>query len=210
MDKKIIAVGSKRGPKLDAIHEALDTFAQRLAPDVQFEVIGFDVESGVAHTPLSSAESMRGARQRAEALVRMAAAKRESYLYYVGLEGGLDVIGGNGSPIGASELASGNPERRVFLESWAYVTDGSRGYFGRSGAVELPEALAVEVVDKQVELAEAIDHFAGKSGIRDGGGAWGILSGGLITRREAFRLALIAAFAPFYNANSYQAARAAH
>jgi non-canonical (house-cleaning) NTP pyrophosphatase len=98
MDKKVIAVGSKRGPKLDAIHEALDTFAQRLAPDAQFEVISFDVESGVAHTPLSSAESMRGARQRAEALVRMAAAKRESYLYYVGLEGGLDVIGGSESP----------------------------------------------------------------------------------------------------------------
>ena len=90
------------------------------------------------------------------------------------------------------------------------MTNGSRGYFGRSGAVELPEALAVEVVDNQVELAEAIDRFAGKSGIRDSGGAWGILSGGLITRREAFRLALIAAFAPFYNADSYQAARAAH
>lgn len=210
MAKSLIAVGSKRGPKLDAMHEALDTFARFLAPEVQFEVIGFEVESGVGHTPLSSPESMRGARHRAESLVHMAAAKRESYLYYVGLEGGLEVMEGS-HPKTAASSPSANPtfERRVFLESWAYVTDGSRGYFGRSGAVELPEALAVEVVGNHAELADAIDRFAGQNGVRDSGGAWGILSGGLISRREAFRIALIAAFAPFYNPGCYPVATAA-
>jgi len=42
-------------------------------------------------------------------------------------------------------------------------------------------------------------------GIRDAQGAWGVLSGDLISRQEAFRVAVIAAFAPFYNARMYRA-----
>ncbi len=200
----LIAVGTTRGPKLDAVHEVLQQLSLLLNADSPFEVCAFEVDSGVRHTPLSSAESMRGARQRAEALTLMAAKKGESYQYFVGLEGGLEVIESND----AQEEFPGN-SRRVFLESWAYVTNGTRGHFGRSGAIELPEALGLEVLDHGVELAWAIDKFAGEAGIRDGQGAWGILSGNLIGRREAFRIALVAAFAPFYNASMFQTARAA-
>jgi inosine/xanthosine triphosphatase len=205
MAQQIIAVGSTRGPKLDAVRDALKEFACLLAPDDQFEVMGFDVDSGVRHTPLSSADSMRGAQQRAHALLSMAATtQHRKYSYYVGLEGGLEVLS---SPEPQSNPPS--PGRRVLLESWAYVTDGSRGHFGRSGGIELPEALAQEVLDGGVELAVAIDKFSGSAGIRDGQGAWGVLSGNLITRREAFRVALVAAFAPFYNAALFHRARAA-
>ncbi len=99
--------------------------------------------------------------------------------------------------------------RRVFLESWAYVTDGVRGHYGRSGGIELPEALALEVLENGVELSLAIDKFAGAVGIRDAQGAWGVLSSNFITRQEAFRVAVIAAFAPFYNERMYRAAAAA-
>jgi inosine/xanthosine triphosphatase len=204
MARQIIAVGSTRGPKLDAVRDALKEFASLLAPDGQFEVMGFDVDSGVRHTPLSSADSMRGAQQRAHALMGMSAKQHETYSYYVGLEGGLEVLP-SPEPQGTPKF----PGRRVLLESWAYVTDGSRGHFGRSGGIELPEALAREVLDGGVELAAAIDNFSGRAGIRDGQGAWGVLSGNLITRREAFRVALVAAFAPFYNAALFQRARAA-
>jgi non-canonical (house-cleaning) NTP pyrophosphatase len=149
---------------------------------------------------------MLGARQRADALLRMAKEKGESFRYYVGLEGGLEILE-RGAPIGS---AVAEDSRRAFLESWAYVSDGSRGYFGRSGGIELPEALAYEVLDREVELAAAIDNFAGMAGIRDGQGAWGILSRDLITRREAFRIALVAAFAPFYNGKLFRSAQAAH
>jgi len=101
-------------------------------------------------------------------------------------------------------LAQGS-RRRVLLESWAYVTDGARGHYGRSGGIELPEALAREVLENGTELAAAIDRFAGMVGIRDAQGAWGVLSGDLISRQEAFRVAVIAAFAPFYNARMYRA-----
>jgi inosine/xanthosine triphosphatase len=205
MNKSLIAVGSTRGPKLDAVRDALKLCADHLNPDTQFEVMGFAVNSGVGHTPLCSAESMQGARQRTEALIQMASWKDDSFHYFVGLEGGLEVMESSGKDTDSE----GNRDRRVFLESWAYVSDGLRGHFGRSGGIELPPALAHEVLDKGVELAAAIDKFAGMAGIRDNQGAWGVLSNNLITRREAFRVALVAAFAPFYNAKLFRVARAA-
>ena len=187
----IIAVGSTRKPKLAAVREAVDGMLDLLLAGTSIEIVGVEVESGVNHTPLSRGESMRGARQRAEALKIIAREEGQPWNYFVGLEGGLDSVMEDG-------------ERRVFLESWAYVSDGSRGHFGRSGGVELPLALAEEVFVQGIELAIAIDQFAGEVGIRDARGAWGVLSANKITRQEAFRVALIAAFAPFFNANAYR------
>jgi inosine/xanthosine triphosphatase len=196
MRKIIIVVGSTRRPKLGAVSEALEIIGPLLAPEAEIEVTGRDVESGVGHTPASREELMRGARQRAEALVNLAKESGEAASYFVGLEGGLEISQENGM-------------RRVFLESWAYVSNGQSGYFGRSGGVELPEALAHEVLEGGTELSEAIDRFAGEVGIRDAQGAWGVLSANQITRQEAFRVAIIAAFAPFYNAKMYRRAEAA-
>jgi len=191
-----IAAGSTRRPKLNAVREAAELFRCHFSVDTTVEVHGFEVESGVSHTPLSRVELMQGARQRAEALASRLSATAEAANFYVGLEGGLDVVEEQG-------------RRRVFLESWAYVTDGDRGHFGCSGSIEIPEALAEEVVARGAELSAAIDHFAGQVGIRDAQGAWGVLSKDLISRQESFRVAVVAAFAPFYNQKLYQAAKTA-
>jgi inosine/xanthosine triphosphatase len=197
MNKVIrIAVGSTRKPKLAAVQEALAQFGTLLAPETQIEVLGIEADSGVSHTPVSREELMRGARQRVQALTRLGREKGENWDYLVGMEGGFDVIKENGS-------------RRVFLESWAYVSNGREGYYGRSGGVEVPAALAREVLENGVELSAAIDRFAGAVGIRDAQGAWGVLSADLISRSEAFRVAVLAAFAPFYNIKMYREAAAA-
>ncbi len=211
MNKITIAVGSKRGPKLNAVTEALETFSAALAPDAQFEVVGVEVESGVGHTPASRDELMRGARQRAEALVEMARQSGAAWQYFVGLEGGLDIVheGASADETLRHSRLQQNGHRRVFLESWAHVSDGARGHYGRSGSIEIPEALAREVLENGVELAVAIDRFAGAVGIRDAQGAWGVLSSNFITRQEAFRVAVLAAFAPFYNEKMYRTATAA-
>ena len=211
MNKLILAVGSKRGPKLSAVTEALGAFWSVLAPNTQFEVVGVEVESGVGHTPASREELMRGARQRAEALLQLARKNGDAWRYFVGLEGGLDVVqeGASAEEMQWRTALKQYGRRRVFLESWAYVTDGVRGHYGRSGGIELPQALAHEVLENGVELSVAIDKFAGAVGIRDAQGAWGVLSNNFITRQEAFRVAVIAAFAPFYNEKMYRAAAAA-
>ncbi len=207
MKKIIIAVGSKRGPKLNAVTEALESFSSALDHDAGFEVVGAEVESGVSHTPASRDELMRGARQRAEALQEIALQQGAAWQYFVGLEGGLDVVR-EGASTDEMLRHSGmrqNGQRRVFLESWAYVSDGKQGHYGRSGGIEIPEALAHEVLENGVELSAAIDRFAGAVGIRDAQGAWGVLSNNFISRQEAFRVAVIAAFAPFYNSRMYRA-----
>ena len=192
----VIAVGTTRKPKLAAVEEALSHIADVFAPGQHIEVIGLEVESGVTHTPTSREELMRGARQRAESLQEIAKLRNERWNFFVGLEGGLEVIAENG-------------ERRVFLESWAYVSDGTTGHFGRSGAIELPQTLAEEVLVRGTELSVAIDEFAGAVGIRDTRGAWGVLSANKISRQESFRVALMAAFAPFYNRSMYRKSAAA-
>jgi non-canonical (house-cleaning) NTP pyrophosphatase len=58
-------------------------------------------------------------------------------------------------------------------------------------------------VEDGVELAEAIDEFAGERDIRDAQGTWGILTRNVITRQDAFRIAVINAFAPFFNGAIY-------
>ncbi len=192
MQKILVAVGSTRRPKLNAVWEGLTVFGPQLDPNAQFEIVGVEVESGVGHTPTTRAELMAGARQRAETLVHMGRRSNAGWRYFVGLEGGLDVMQENG-------------ERLVFLENWAYVTDGAgRSAFGQSGSILIPAPLAVEVLDRGAELAAAIDAYAGGQAIRDAQGAWGVLTRNLITRQDAFRIAVINAFAPFFNAAIYR------
>jgi inosine/xanthosine triphosphatase len=195
MKKVYIAVGSTRRPKLNAVWEAISVVGPTLDGDAQFEVVGVEVESGVRPTPLSRDEIMAGARQRAETLLGKARQQGEPWSYFVGLEGGLDVL---------PEQSPGSG-RLVFLVSWAYVCDLSgRGAFGQAGGIPLPDALAASVVDQGTDLSEAIDAFAGAQGIRNAQGAWGVLSSNLITRQDAFRTAVVSAFAPFFNAGLYR------
>jgi inosine/xanthosine triphosphatase len=191
MQTIIVALGSTRPLKLRAVSEALESFGAALEPDASFDVAGVEVSSGVSHTPLSRAELMAGARNRAATLVARARERGEAWRYFVGLEGGLDVVQENG-------------RRIAFLESWAFVADtDGRESWGHAGGVPLPQALAADVLDRGVELAAAIDAFAGEQGIRDVQGAWGILTRNLITRQDVLRTAVINAFAPFFNAALY-------
>jgi non-canonical (house-cleaning) NTP pyrophosphatase len=178
---------------LNAVTDALALFGKQLDADAIFEIVGVEVSSGVGHTPLSRAELMNGARDRAEALRAISEETSAPWEFFVGLEGGFDVVRDRG-------------DRLAFLESWAYVLDrNGHGYFGRSGAVLVPEPLARAVVDEGIELGVAVDQFAGGRGIRDAQGAWGVLTRDLVTRQDAFQVALIGAFAPFYNAAAFRA-----
>jgi non-canonical (house-cleaning) NTP pyrophosphatase len=191
MSTLIVAVGSLSRPKLEAAKDALRELAPRLAPGATYIVVGLDVPSGVAATPRSREEVMAGARNRALALLERARARQEPWSYCAGLEAGLDAILENG-------------RREVFLVSWAYVCDlEGRGYFGQAGGVAVPQALAASVLNHGEDLSVAIEAFSGRSGVRDSEGAWGVLTGNLLTRRDAFRIALLHAFAPFANAALY-------
>jgi non-canonical (house-cleaning) NTP pyrophosphatase len=108
--------------------------------------------------------------------------------YCVGLEGGLNAI----------DL----PDGKLFaLHTWAAVTDGIEWGYGAGGAVSIPRQVATRVLAGE-ELGDVVDGLVGEP-TRGTRGAWGVLTRDLVGRRDAFRLAVLAAFAPFYNRAAY-------
>jgi non-canonical (house-cleaning) NTP pyrophosphatase len=87
-----VAVGSQRRPKLNAVKEAALAIATLMGDGVVLEVVGYEVESGVSHTPTSREELMQGARQRADALQEILRSRGTTASFYISVEGGLDGV----------------------------------------------------------------------------------------------------------------------
>ena len=187
----IIVVGSTRGPKVEALRRVLGGLARVDRGFEGAEIVPFDASFAAPPMPLSMEEMLEGARGRAQLALESLAASGRRADYAVGLEGGID-------------LRRTAPSSRGFLMSWAYVTDGKRGAHGCGGAVEVPPGLLESVVDRGIELAEAMDALSGERGVRDRQGAWGVLTRGLVDRTASFEFALLNAFAPFYNTETYR------
>lgn len=188
-----IAVGSTREPKVEAVKEAWKVFASKLVPDSDEKVVfvNYDVSAAAPRMALSVQDLMKGASARVESLILQLKRERAEADFYVGLEGGFSVVDSQG------------PRRQVFLESWAYVSDGHHGCYGHGGGIYVPSAIADPVIDRNVDLGIVIDRFSQKKGVASHQGTWGILTADILTRKQSFIIALIAAFAPFYNPKAY-------
>ena len=158
-------------------------------------VVARQVETGVPPMPLTDWQLMQGARERAFAVRESLKNRRLEADVYVGLEGGFHSISVDG-------------EWHTFLRGWAYATDGgSKSAFGAAPSITVPPQIVKNVVQGRRELGLVIDEVAGARDVRSRQGAWGILSRDLVTRSMSFELALIAAFAPFYNSKLYDVDR---
>jgi inosine/xanthosine triphosphatase len=153
-------------------------------------VIARAVETNVPAMPLTDWQLMEGARERALAVRDLLQHQRLEADLYVGLEGGFHSISIEG-------------EWHTFLRGWAFATDGENGTFGAAPSISVPDSIAKRVIEGRRELGLVIDEVSGRRDVRSRQGAWGILSRDLVTRSMSFELALVAAFAPFYNAELY-------
>ena len=153
-------------------------------------VVARRVETSVPAMPLTDWQLMQGARERALAARDSLQSRRLEADIYVGLEGGFHSVSIEG-------------EWHTFLRGWAYATDGDRGAFGAAPSISVPHHIVKGVVEGRRELGMVIDEVAGGRDIRSKQGAWGVLSRDLVTRSMSFEIALIAAFAPFYNPKLY-------
>ena len=188
-----VAVASTREPKVEAVKEAWEVFAAKILEDSDESVnfLAYDVSNGVPAMSLNVCDLMAGARGRVENLILQLKREKVEADFYIGLEGGFNVVDSQG------------PRRQVFLGSWAYVSDGYHGFFGHSGGVAVPARLADPVIDREIELGIIIDRFCEQKNVRSSQGTWGILTRDILTRKHSFVIALIAAFAPFYNREAY-------
>ena len=153
-------------------------------------VLARRVETSAPAMPINDWELMQGARERALAVRDLLLKQRRDAEIYVGLEGGFHSISIEG-------------EWHIFLRGWAYATDGKKGAFGATPSISVPASLAKKVIEGKRELGLVIDEVAGIADVRSRQGAWGILSRDLVTRSMSFEVALVAAFAPFYNPAMY-------
>ena len=185
-----IALATTRASKVSAVHAAVTRIGEIDSGWRSAEIIPLAVETDSPAMPLSDEELMLGAKSRVEALKNLLHREDKAAQFYVGLEGGFHTI----------ELVN---QKHTFLRGWAFVTDGSRESFGASPSITVPHPIVKRVVEETRELGDVIDEVAGQSDVRSRQGSWGIFSRDLLTRSMSFELALIAAFAPFYNKKLY-------
>lgn len=188
-----VAVGSSRGTLMEAVKEAWNIFSCNLLSDQSepTEFIGYDVQRGSSNVPQSNQELMAGAQTQVENLILQLKREKADADFYIGLESGFSVVDSRG------------PRRLVFLESWAYVSDGHRGRFGHGGGVPVPAGIADPVLDRGSELGIVADRFRNEKGLKTGQGPWGTLTRDILTQQHSSVIALIGAFAPFYNPEAY-------
>jgi inosine/xanthosine triphosphatase len=188
---KTIALGSDRAAKIMAVRASVARVATIDPAWANANVVARRVEVNVPSMPLTDWQLMQGARERAFAAQESLQARHLHADIYVGLEGGFHSISIEG-------------EWHTFLRGWAYATDGGeKGAFGATPSITVPPDIVKSVVEGRKELGVVIDEVTGGRDIRSKQGAWGVLSRDLVTRSLSFELALIAAFAPFYNPKLY-------
>jgi inosine/xanthosine triphosphatase len=181
----LVLVGSTRPAKVEGVRDAIAAISQRDARFASAELVPRDLTTVAPRMPMSIEEIVEGARTRARAL-REGVGSSDRVTYAVGVEGGL-------AQLPATDLWT--------LQTWVVISDGDRWSYGGGPSLQLPARVAGRVLSGE-ELGDVVDDLAARS-VRGTQGAWGVLTLDLIDRRDAFRLAALAAFAPFYNADAW-------
>jgi inosine/xanthosine triphosphatase len=164
-----IAIGSQNPAKVKAVQSAFEQMGYTI------KVSGFDAPSGVSNQPISDAETMQGALNRAKYVMT-----KGSFDYGIGLEGGVEE-----TPYG------------MFLCNFGAVVHSS-GAMNIGGGVRilLPQSIADDI-HLGKELGDVMDEWVGRHGISKKEGAIGIFTKGHIDRSDMFRDTTICAFSKF-------------
>jgi inosine/xanthosine triphosphatase len=184
----LIGIGTKNKAKLKACRRALYHLNKKYLFMKEPELIALVTKTTVPDMPITKTDLKQGALQRALFVYKTLKHKGKTIDFAVGLEGGI--------------YQDSDPDMNTndtYLQSWAYVYNGHKGYWGSSPALALPQSVSREVYTRKRELAEVMDHLSGRNDVRSHAGAFGILTEHLITRSDSFYLAIICAMSPFFN-----------
>ncbi len=151
------------------------------------EPICLSVPSGVAAQPMTEAETIEGAINRAKRVLFEVPDAQIG----LGLEGGL--------------MFDERYTRQWYLISVCAAWDGQRLSLGKGLAFPVPNQVGKRIQQEGIELRTIIDEWSGTVGSNHKGGAYGLFTDDRIKRAEVFRDAVIAAVTPyvsrFYDAN---------
>lgn len=170
-----VVVASHNPVKINAARQAFTT----LFPDTQLEMVPVSVDSGAGDQPDTDEATRTGARNRAS----RARAEIPQADYWVGLEGGTQVL-----------------DNQLMAFAWMAI-EGPSGHVSEARSTTLPLPPAVKaLVDSGLELGDANDRVFSTLNSKQGGGAYGLLTDGLLTRESVYAQTMIVALMPFVNA----------
>jgi inosine/xanthosine triphosphatase len=171
----IVVVASHNPAKLDAAKRAFDA----VFPGRAIDLLPVRVSSGVKDQPDSDDETRQGAWNR----VRAAREAQPDADAWVGLEGGLERIDGH-----------------WMASAWMVVlaADGRAGQ-ARTPTLPLPPRVTA-LIDAGEELGVANDRVFGTRNSKQGGGAFGLLTDGRLTRSGIYAQTLELALLPVTHA----------
>eukprot|EP00811_Abedinium_folium_P003084 NODE_12838_length_1200_cov_6.109040.p1 GENE.NODE_12838_length_1200_cov_6.109040~~NODE_12838_length_1200_cov_6.109040.p1 ORF type:complete len:224 (-),score=71.59 NODE_12838_length_1200_cov_6.109040:528-1112(-) len=157
----IIAVGTANAGKLASVTRALSSYPKLALCEIR----GAKVASGVAEQPMTIEETTQGAKNRAVA----ALCSVEGATLSIGLESGVFATGGS-----------------LFELTACPIHDVENFHVGYSCAWELPKAVQAMIVDKGMDLSQAINAcgICDDPQIGEKGGALGLMTGGRVTRPD--------------------------
>lgn len=169
-----IVVASNNPVKINATLEGF----QRIFPDQSFEASGVSVASGVSDQPMTSAETIRGAMNRA----MNAREKQPEANYWVGIEGGID-----------------DTDDGMQCFAWVIVLgQDERIGRGQTAVFYVPIEVA-DLVRDGIELGHADDQVFGRNNSKQQNGAIGLLTDDAVDRTSYYVQAVIMALVPFKN-----------
>lgn len=174
---KTIIVASTNPVKAQA---ALNGF-RRMFPAETFAIASISAPSGVSDQPMTSAETLQGALNRAAAAQKT----QPQADFWVGIEGGVEEDAGD-------------------LAAFAWVTVLSPAGTGkaRTGTFFLPPRVA-DLVRQGIELGEADDIFFGAVNSKQQNGAIGLLTGDVVDRTALYEHAVVLALVVLKNPDLY-------
>ena len=175
---KKIYIGSENPVKIESTRKGFEEVFNDISA---FEFIGKSISSGVAEQPMTSEETLLGAKTRAENL-------KDIYPegdYFVGLEGGIRIHG---------------DEMEAF--AWIFIINNQMTGKAQTSTFQLPPKI-VELINQGIELGHADDMVFKRKNSKQGNGAVGILTNNVIDRVEYYRHAVILALIPIVNAELY-------
>ena len=108
-------------------------------------------------------------------------------------------MNGDASPSFAVGLEGGIQTVDDVMEcfAWMAIYDGSKLGFARTASFPLPRRIK-ELVDGGIELGAADDIVFGRTNSKQGNGAVGLLTNGVIDRASYYEHAIILAMIPFH------------
>lgn len=176
---KTLIVGTLNPVKINAVKSAFET----VWPDCLWQVQGVAVPSGVSNQPISPAEGLQGARNRAHRALESSS----SADYGIGLEGGLEETDGLWFDCG-----------------WCVIVDreGKEG-ISTSARIPTPESM-MKYIREGKELGEALDLMHNRTNIKQQEGHVGILTNTIVTRTDIYKDAAIIALGRFLHPELFE------